>query len=190
MTDSAFFGGSFDPIHLGHINLAIEIKEKLKLKKIIFCPAYISPFKQNNQTKASAKDRYEMVKYAIKDIQGFEVTDIEIEKEKISYTIDTLNQLNEELRLIITEDALDTFHLWKDYKQILNKAPLIVGARNNVLHQYKSKHFTLREDQFVKTNVFEISSSDIRNRLKKRLYCAHLLPKEVLDYICKSKLYL
>jgi nicotinate-nucleotide adenylyltransferase len=189
MKKFALFGGSFDPIHFGHINLAIEIKEKLNLKKIFFCPNYISPFKQNKKPNVSAEDRYMMVNLAIKDIEGFEVLDIEIKKQDVSYTIDTIDELKMDLHLIITDEMLESFHLWKDYKQILDKAPLIVGTRKRVLHEYKNEYFSLSKESFIKTNIFEISSTDIRNRLKKRLYCSHLLPKEVLDYIYKSKLY-
>jgi len=184
MRDVGFFGGSFDPIQLGHINLAIEIKEKLNLKKIIFCPANISPFKVNKPPIAKPKERLEMIKLAIKDIDYFDYTDIEIKKEGVSYTIDTLEKFknNENLRLIITDDTLLNFHLWKDYKKILEIAPLIVGVRN--------KNLTLTSENFVKTSIFEISSTEIRNRLKKGLIVSHLLPKEVLDYIYERKIYL
>ena len=192
MKETGFFGGTFDPIHVGHINFVIEIKEKLNLKKIIFCPTSISPFKIENPPEARAKDRYEMVKLAIKDINGFELIDNEIHKKNAAYTIDTLNILKEKdkLRLIISEDALASFHLWKDYKEILNTAPLIVGIRKKEFANFKSENFSLDSENFVKTKIFEISSTEVRERLKKRLYVGHLVPKEVLDYIYMRKLYL
>ena len=192
MKEIGFFGGSFDPIQFGHLNLAIGIKEELKLSKILFCPVNVNPFKIENQTNATAKDRFEMLKMAIKGIKDFEITDLEIKKEGISYTIDTLNILknNYKLRLIITEEALSTFHLWKDYKKILQIAPPIIGVRNKYLKDFKSENFNLNSENFIKTNVFEISSSEVRERLKKRMYSGHLVPKEVLDYIYKHELYL
>jgi len=187
-----FFGGTFDPIHIGHLNLAIEILEKAKLDKIIFCPANISPFKTKNQPKASSQDRLEMVKIAIKDIKEFETFDFEIKNRGISYTIDTLENIKNEanLKLIITEDSLSTFHKWKDYKKILQIADLLVGVKNKVLKEFTSENFTLNSKNFVQTKIFEISSTYIRERLKNRVYSAHLTAKEVLDYIYKRELYL
>lgn len=192
MKNIGFFGGSFDPIQLGHINLAIDIQEKLKFDKILFCPANISPFKTKNPPKANAKDRLEMLKLATKGIQGFDICEVEINKEGVSYTIDTLNEIKNmgNLRLIITEEALNNFHLWKDYKQILKVAPPIVGVRHTFYESFKSENFTLSSKNFVKTNIFEISSTAIRERLKNKMYCRHLLTKEVLDYIYKRKIYL
>lgn len=193
MKEVALFGGSFDPIHFGHINLAIQIKEFLNLDKVLFCPTYISPFKENTPTQVTALDRLEMVKLAINGINDFEVIDFEIDNKKISYTIDTLKFLKKsynKLRLIITEDSLEKFHLWKDYKEILKIAPLIVGTRKINFKQFKSENFVINQDSFVKTSTFEISSTIIRQRLKKRVYCGHLIPKEVLDYIYNRGLYL
>ncbi len=187
-----FFGGSFDPIHFGHLNLAIQILEKLKLDKIIFCPTNVSPFKVQRPPKASSQDRFEMVKRAIKDIKEFELSSLEIKSKNISYTINTLEQIknNDNLRLIVTEDILLHFHKWKNYKDILKIAPLIVGVRNKFLEKFKGKNFNLTKKNFVKTHIFEISSTDIRKRLKNHKVCSHLIPKETLDYIYKRKLYL
>ncbi|NGX33787.1 MAG: Nicotinate-nucleotide adenylyltransferase [Candidatus Anoxychlamydiales bacterium] len=192
MKNIGFFGGSFDPIHFGHINLAIQILEKLKLGKILFCPANISPFKTKNPPIASSKDRFEMVKQAIKNFKNFDITDFEIKNEDISYTINTLKEIKNKnnLRLIITEDTLLNFQKWKDYKNILKIAPLIVGVRNKFLQNFESKDFILSSKNFVETNIFEISSTEIRKRLKNHKNCYHLIPKETLDYIYKRKLYL
>jgi nicotinate-nucleotide adenylyltransferase len=192
MKEYGFFGGSFDPIQFGHLNLIIEIKEKLNLQKILICPASITPFKMKNPPKTKAKDRLEMLRIALKNLKDFEIIELEIKQEKVSYTIDTLNILKnnyKKLRLIITEEALLTFHLWKDYKKVLEIAPPIVGVRNKYLKEFKSENFTLTSKNFVKTNIFEISSTDVRQRLKKRIYASHLVPKEVLDYIYQRKLY-
>lgn len=192
MKNIGFLGGSFDPIHFGHLNLAIEIFEKLKLDKILFCPTNISPFKTDKLPIANSEDRFEMVKLVIKDIENFEITDIEIKKPGISYTDQTLQELKngDNLKLIVTDDVLLSFHLWKDYKKILKIAPLIVGSRFEDLTEYKNEYFTLSSKNFVKTNLFDISSTNIRKRLKTSKYVGHLVPKEVLDYIYKRELYL
>ncbi|NGX33330.1 MAG: hypothetical protein K1060chlam4_01392, partial [Candidatus Anoxychlamydiales bacterium] len=126
------------------------------------------------------------------DFKDFEITNFEIKNENISYTINTLKALknSDNLRLIITEDTLLNFDKWKDYKNILQIAPLIVGVRNKFLENFKSENFTLNNKNFVKTNVFEISSTEIRKRLKSQKNCSHLIPKETLDYIYNRKLYL
>ncbi|NGX27842.1 MAG: Nicotinate-nucleotide adenylyltransferase [Candidatus Anoxychlamydiales bacterium] len=192
MKNIGFFGGSFDPIQFGHINLAIQIKEILKLDKILFCPTNISPFKTKNPPKARAQDRLKMLKLAIEGLNGFEICEIEIQREDISYTIDTLNEIKSmgNIRLIVTDDALNSFHLWKEYKQILKIATLLVGVRLSDINHFKSENFTLSSKNFIKTKIFEISSTAIRERLKNKMYCYHLLPKEVLDYIYKRKIYL
>lgn len=192
MKEVGFFGGSFDPIHFGHINLAIEIKEKIKLDKILFCPTSISPFKVKNPPHVSAKDRYEMLKIALKGIKDFEILDLEIAKDEVAYTVDTLNFLKNKhkLRLILTEEALEKFHLWKDYKQILKIAPPIIGTRVKNMNEFKKENLFLDSKYFIQTNIFEISSTNVRERLKKRMYVDHLVPKEVLDYIYERGLYL
>lgn len=192
MKETGFLGGSFDPVHFGHINIAVEMKEKLNLEKILFCPTGISPFKEKKPPVANNKDRYEMLKIALKDLKDFEIIDFEIKKQGVSYTVDTLNSLKGKynLRLILTEETLEFFHLWKEYKEILEIAPPIVGVRKKQISEFKSKNFTLNSKNFVKTSVFEISSTEIRERLKKRMYVGHLVPKEVLDYIYKYNLYL
>ncbi|MBI5346751.1 MAG: nicotinate (nicotinamide) nucleotide adenylyltransferase [Chlamydiae bacterium] len=184
-----FFGGTFDPIHFGHINLALEIKEKAKLDSVIFCPANISPHKLKQKPLASSQDRFEMVKLAIKGIEGFDISDIEIKKKGPSYTIDTLQALKGqkiELHLILTNEALEKFHLWKSYLDILKIAPPLIGFRDNFK---PSKKFNIPKKNFIRTKIMQISSTDIRDRLRKKLYCNHLVPKEVLDYIYRSELY-
>ncbi|OGN59494.1 MAG: nicotinate (nicotinamide) nucleotide adenylyltransferase [Chlamydiae bacterium RIFCSPHIGHO2_12_FULL_27_8] len=187
MKKVGFFGGTFDPIHIGHLNLAVQILEKKKLDKILFCPAYKSPLKKEMPI-ASGIDRYNMIKLAIKDFENFEVIDNEIVKEKVSYTIDTLNELKEifSLNLIISDDALETFNRWKDFKEILKIAPLIVGKRNI----FKKNDLNLNEKNFVETDIFEINATNVRKRLKEKKAIKHLLTNDVIDYILHKKLYI
>lgn len=186
-TKCGFFGGTFDPIHFGHINLALQIKEKFGLEKVLFCPTYITPLKAN--VKTSAKHRSEMVALSISDISGFEFCDIEIKNENVSYTINTIKELKKKYRnlyLIIADDSINNFDKWKKFEEIIKLAPPIIGIRdggdkNEVLKNLKNN--------FIETSIMEISSSDIRERIKKGLYVKHLLPTKVLDYINNYKLY-
>jgi nicotinate-nucleotide adenylyltransferase len=195
-----FLGGTFDPIHFGHINLAIQIKEKFDLEEVIFCPVNVSPSKVNNPPKSSGKDRLKLVELAIEDIPFFSVTDFEINKQGPSYTVDTLSHIcrqreNENiiLHFILSEDILLGLELWKDIEEIMKiSSPLIGVGMGSSLNFFEK--FSLQDMEITKKNLVEISkmdicSTDIRERLKKNLYCGHLLPPKVLDCIYKNQLY-
>lgn len=180
-----FYGGTFDPIHFGHINLAIQLKEIEGLDTILFCPAFISPHKIEEPPKAQAKARYEMTALAIKNIPNFLVTDIEVKREKISYTIETIKQLVKEypdsdFRLLISSENLPRFKEWKDVDELVKIAPPLIGSRSK---------FSSQSSKVVKIKEFDVTSTAIRYRLKKGLYCGHLVPAKVLDYIYTNHLY-
>lgn len=191
------FGGSFDPIHLGHINLIIQIKEQKQLDKILFCPTFVSPFKQKNPPKASSKHRLEMLKIAIEPLDFAEIIDLEIKKAGPSYTIDTLRKLQEmfpkdDLFLVAGEDVLDHFSYWKEPENIVKIAKPLIGSRKQQCSSLKNLENSLKtifETGFCPIKNFDISSTDIRERLQKKLYCGHLLLTKVIDYIHKHELY-
>jgi nicotinate-nucleotide adenylyltransferase len=192
-----FFGGSFDPIHIGHLQLALEAKEKYQLDQILFCPAFISPFKLNSPSAANAKDRFEMVKLAICPIDGFDVIDLEIENCGPSYTIDTIKKLKNlnpthQYFLILGEDQLHGFSRWKDSEQLKRLAPLIIGSRLGSQGARENTHSNLDINaiNFFKISNLEISSTYIRDRIAKKLFVSHLLPPKVVDYIALHGLYL
>lgn len=187
------FGGTFDPIHLGHLNLAFEVLEKAPLDEVWFCPAKKSPFKENEGI-ASPKERGEMVKLAIQDIPQFHFLDSEIQRLGPSYTFDTVKELvnsSNHFSLILGSDSVPSFHKWHKAADIVRLVPLLIGTRQGT-------DFSLEEgneiDEAIKkgllqTSAVDISATEIRNRLKLGLCCQHLLPKEVLDYIKKHHLY-
>lgn len=190
MKKIAILGGTFDPIHFGHINLAIELFEKEQLDQIIFCPANISPHKIKKPPLASAFHRLNMIKLAIKKFKDFVVDDEEITRKGISYTIDTINNIvkkypNDKIYFILAKELLGSFSSWKDYKEILNKVTLLVGSSQEAPLNY----LDLSNKKIINIRHLSISSTDIRIRLKQKLYCYHLLPKEVLDYIIDNDLY-
>jgi len=192
-----FFGGSFDPIHIGHLQLALEAKEKYQLDQILFCPAFISPFKLNNPSAANAKERLEMVKLAICAIDGFDVIDLEIENCGPSYTIDTIKKLKNlnpthQYFLILGEDQLDGFSRWKDSEQLKRLSPLIIGSRVGRKGAFENANTNLDANaiNFFKISNLEISSTYIRDRIAKKLFVSHLLPPKVVDYIALHGLYL
>lgn len=176
-TKVALFGGTFDPIHYGHINLAIEMLENYSLNKIFFCPNYQNPLKARTGTPEF--HRLEMLRLALVDIPEFEIIDWEIERKEPSYTIDTLRRLTKQYPnpyLIMGEDSINSFKNWKDWEEIQALATILSGARTG--------------DSGKKENrIIEISSTELRDRIAKGLYCGHLMPKNVLDYIHTHQLY-
>jgi nicotinate-nucleotide adenylyltransferase len=163
-----FFGGSFDPIHFGHITLAIELMEEHALDEVLFCPAYCSPFKTDKPPVAGPKDRLAMLKLAL-EIPPFKITSWELDREGPSYTIDTIRALQTEgvqYRLLLSNEAAKDLKQWKEVEALVRLAPPLIGERKT-----------------------PISSTQIRERLQKNLYCGHLIPAKVLEYIRKHDLY-
>lgn len=190
---TGFFGGSFDPIHLGHVNLAIRILEKGLVDRILFCPAYTSPTKGETPPVAKARHRMNMLQLALEDVLGCDPYDKEISRPSPSYTIDTVKKLNGEVRLIVAEDTAYGFDEWKEIDHLLEIAPPIVGVRHGInrekLDTLPEKIKLKVEAGMVEIPAMDISSTEIRERLKKNLYCGHLLQGKVLDYIHQNTIY-
>lgn len=195
-------GGTFDPIHFGHLNLAFELMEKSALDQVWFIPAQISPFKVD-KTSHSIDHRLAMVQLAIQDIPQFFLKDLEKERPPPSYTIDTLKTFIAEeayqptpnqFYLLLGEDAIPTFLNWHLPEEIVKLVPLLIGSRLGIekyeLNQFSHSIRTAIEKGYIRTRLMDISSTDIRKRLQKKLYCAHLVPASVLDYIQNHQLYL
>lgn len=188
-----FFGGSFDPVHLGHINLAVRILEKGLVDKILFCLAHVSPTKGETPPAAEPKHRMNMLQLALEDVPGCDPYDGEISRPPPSYTIDTIQELSGEVRLIVAEDTAYGFNQWKEIDQLLEMAPPIIGVRHGFnrekLNALPEKIKLKVETGLVEIPAMDISSTEIRERLKKRLYCGHLLQGKVLDYIHQNTIY-
>lgn len=190
-----FFGGTFDPIHLGHLNLAINLYEKMGLDQILFSPANISPEKTIAPPLASNAHRKAMTQIAIEGIEGFSLLDMELEREGPSYTIDTIRCLMQEhpdcsFHLILGEDVLPGLPNWKDVALLLKLAPPLVGARPfDKPFPLPAEILPFIDQGRVDTPLMEISSTGLRERLLQKKYCGHLLPAKVLDYIHAHGLY-
>ncbi|MBI4394982.1 MAG: nicotinate-nucleotide adenylyltransferase [Candidatus Omnitrophica bacterium] len=184
-------GGTFDPIHEGHLALARAAVEKLRLDRLIFIPAFQHPLKdKEEQTVASPQDRFEMVKLAIKDELKFEVSDFELKRKGISYTVDTLRQLRSqfpkpnEIFFITGGDWGKTLDQWKDIETIFSLAHFVVAKRPG----FDIKNLPPRIEllDFV---PLDVSSTQIRTCFNQGKDSSDLVPKSVLNYIHQKKLY-
>lgn len=196
------YGGSFDPIHLGHLNLATEIMEAHQLDEVLFCPAAINPHK-THQNSVSATHRLNMIRLAIAHEPRFSVTEIEIARQGLSYTVDTLKELHalqndrEERSaffLILGEDSARTLHRWHQPEVIISLAQPLVGSRigkRDALEPFEGSPSMIRalNEGLTPTRVMEISGTEIRERLLDKKPCYHLLPGKVMDYIITNRIY-
>ncbi|MEI6242978.1 MAG: nicotinate-nucleotide adenylyltransferase [Chlamydiota bacterium] len=199
MKKVGLFGGTFDPIHNGHIFLALQLMEMNMLDEVIFCPAFLSPFKKEKPPSATSEDRFRMVQLAIEGISGFTLTDIEIKRSQPSYTIDTIRSLQKnnpkiQYRLLFAEETLWKLDEWKDVNSLLEIAPPLIGGREGSFETHL-QNLPSSLQEMVKGNYFltkkmDISSTEIRARIPKKMYCGHLTSQKVLDYIYRNNLYL
>lgn len=183
-------GGTFDPIHNGHLITARKVLEIRNLQKILFIPCYISPHKTRLKNSNSAH-RTEMLKAAIKDFDYFGFSDYELQKGGISYTIETIKYLRniyQNIELIIGYDNYACFDRWHKPEEILSLAKVIVMKRITE-KEYIIKHHFEKNVIFADTPNIEISATEIRDRIKKGLPIDFLVPDDVKKYISKNKLY-
>lgn len=183
-------GGSFNPVHIGHLILARTVLEEIRLDKIIFIPCYIQPLKSSREF-AFPEHRLEMLRLALEGNDSFEISDIEIKRKGKSYTVDTLKILKktyDDLFFIIGIDNLREFHKWKEPDKILRLAKLIVTNRGGI-DQKIPKRIRRKEIITCKIPNIEISSSYIRERIREGKSIKFLVPDNVEKYILINNLY-
>lgn len=191
-------GGTFDPIHLGHLVCAEQVREAFKLDGVVFIPAGIPVFKKE-RVVAQATHRLKMCQNAVKDNAAFDVSPIEIERGGDSYTADTLRQIrahypdNVELYFIIGSDALCSILQWHESAAIAGLARLIVATRPGYVLPQKYRSFIAGQGNFaldyIETTELSISSSDLRSRIAAGKSIRYLTAQSVLDYIYRHGLY-
>ena len=181
-------GGTFDPPHLGHLVLAQETLRRLKLDKVIFIPTYLPPHKKIKENNAYM--RYKMVLLACKDNPRFEVSRIEIKKKAVSYSVDTLKKLRRkygkdaELFFLVGSDSLSELENWKDVNEVLRLANFVVASRPGFPAKKLKKRVRL-----IEIPAINISSSMIRNRVRRSQSIKYLVPEKARRFIIKHRLY-
>ncbi len=190
---TGIFGGTFNPVHYGHLINIEFIREKYSLDRILFIPAKI-PVHKNISDRVKPSERLEMVQLAISGNPAFEVSDIEVERETPSYTILTIKELRElypedKLYLIIGSDSFNDLDTWKSYKDILANIPLIIMKRSGGRELRMDLLAISKEVNSFENPLLAISSSMIRERIKNGLSVRYLMPDAVVEYINKKELY-
>ncbi len=189
-------GGTFDPIHLGHIHCALVARDTLGLDEVLIIPAARPPFKLENKL-ASIEDRLEMCKLAVLGEDGLAVSDIEARRQGASYTIDTVEELLGENDLetppyfIIGSDAFLTLPKWRRAQELVKLVDFAVLMRssdselsvNQVASEMEARLHTIPADRM------DVSSSEIRKRLRTCADVSKFLPQRVAEYIEEKGLY-
>jgi nicotinate-nucleotide adenylyltransferase len=180
-------GGTFDPIHLGHLRAAETAREALQLDQVLFVPAGQPPHRE--APKAPAPDRFAMVGLAAGERAGFVASDVELRREGPSYTVDTLGSLRsscpgDELVLIVGSDTFPEMRGWRDSERVFALAQVAVVSRPGA-----EPAATAARVACVYGPALEVSSSAIRELLRQRRSVRYLVPAPVADYIEKRGLY-
>lgn len=207
----AIFGGTFDPVHLGHLRAAQEVAEELGLDRVLFMPCAEPPFRKD--VRANAGQRLAMVELAVADNPRFGVSDLEIRRGGKSYAVDSLEELKAahpgaRVCWLVGADAFFSIHSWYQPRRLFELADFAVMTRPGApgrdileyLERYLDPAFALAEGGWVRlpgghgakrvtTTLLDISSTEIKRRAAAGLSLAYLVPPAVEDYIKKMSLY-
>ena len=200
---TGIFGGAFNPVHNGHVNLALEAASRLKLRRLIIIPTYEPPHKDTKLLPFD--DRAEMCRMAFSDISekcagcGIEISDIERRMGGVSYTINTLRELkreyprensNVQFFLLIGGDSLFSFQKWFKYESILNECKVCALARGgDSLAEMMEFANEMGRVKVLPSNVVDISSTQIREKLRNSEDISGLVPPKVAEYISEHKFF-
>ncbi len=203
------FGGTFNPVHIGHIRGAISTYETFKLDKVLFLPIGIPPHKKDNV--AAAEYRYQMLKMAIDGLEGFEISRLELDSDTVNYTIDTVRELkklypSDELFFMVGTDAFFYLDLWKEYKTLVSLIPFILICRpeydtgpveekySGIVEFVEAVEVCPYECKpgrvyIYKPPAFDISSSMVRDKVRSGSIIRYLVPEAVEKFIIEKGLY-
>lgn len=190
-------GGTFNPIHWGHLEMAVKAKEAFQLDEILFMPNYLPPHKDRPETTLA--HRTHMLQLALTPYKDFQWSSLEIEKKGISYTFETLEEItriypHDVFYFIIGEDSYVNFFRWKNPERILSLVKLIVFQRKGLaVLDAKDTDALIQQEKatvhFLKEEIMEVSSSSIRQRIEEGAPWSHLVPDSVAQFIKEHHLY-
>ena len=193
------FGGTFDPIHMGHLIVAETIMDEFHLDKVVFIPAAVPPHKLDRQI-SPAKHRYMMAMLATCSNPRFQVSDMEMHRQGPSYSRDTLAQLlkehgsDTEFYFIVGADSVENLHTWNRIDELLTMCHFIGASRPGCMpdmEKIAQRFGSLAEKiHCLETPELEISSTEIRHRVGQKRTIRYIVPETVEQYIYKEKLYL
>ena len=207
-------GGTFDPIHMGHLRTAEEMVHELALAKLFLVPAAIPPHKKHVPV-TDFHHRFEMAKIAVGNSHSLEVIDLEARRKGPSYSVDTLRELTSslgprnDLYFILGTEAFYEIHTWKEYNRLFELAHIVVVDRKGLpfedIFPYLEKcGITVNPEKgepgrFIfpsgkslihkKVTQMDISSTRIRELVRRNVSIRFLVPDQVMDYICRNGLY-
>jgi len=182
-------GGTFNPVHLGHLRLAEEAMGQLMLDKVIFVPAYLSPFASTDDS-VSGQDRLSMLEDALTTFKCFEVSTYELDKKGTSYTIDTIKHFKEDLEesdklyFIAGGDIVARLNEWKEIRELCKICTFVIAKRPGFNDASK-----ISEVENIDIEAIDISSTEIRDLIKNNENFKSMVPPEVFEYINEKKLY-
>jgi len=188
------FGGTFNPPHVGHLIIGETVRELENFDKMIFIPAFIPPHKDESDISAVV-ERLTMLRLCLDKNEKFELSDVEIKRETISYTIETIRELKSRYNLdrnhiyfLMGSDSLLEFHQWKNHEEILSECKVLVAARPGFRSSQISTAI-LSKVRFTNVPQIEVSSSQIRERIRRGLTVRYMVPDRVWEYIQRKGLY-
>ena len=184
----AILGGTYNPVHIGHMFLAKEIEHFLNIDKIIFVPTHKPVHK--HVEKISIQDRVQMLKLAIQNERNMFIDECDIINGGITYTVDTIaciksKYIHDDIYLIIGDDLFKDFDSWKEPDTIVKSVNLVVVHRI-----YNEKIISRFRHIYINNKIFPVSSSEIRSRIERGLPVDYLIPFDVLRYIKDNNLYI
>ena len=196
---TGILGGTFDPIHLGHLVVAEEVRARLALPEIIFVPTG-KPWLRVSNPVSAAEHRVEMVRLAIAGKPYFRLSPIEVERPGLTYTVDTITELREssvteaEFFFILSRSTLSELHLWKEPLRLIKMCRLVVVPRLDMpcpdMNKLEAEIPGLSQQViFMDKPEIDISATEIRDRLARGLSVGHLVPEPVERYIMEHGLY-
>lgn len=214
--NTGILGGTFNPVHLGHLRMAEEMREALGLRQVLFLPAAVPPLKHGDI--AAPADRLEMVRLAVAQNPSFELSDRELLRAGPSYTVDTLRELKQgqppgsRLWFLLGSDTVPDLHRWREPAALFELASFAVALRPGTRAKAPREllpeqlaadfedgpdaeadgglvHRSGNELRLVPTTALAISASDIRRRVARGASIRYLVPAAVADYIAKHTLY-